>query len=122
MFNINEIRKRNPKGGKFDPSLFVVMRNVIRCSYIERGVIECPMSGECHVRNCSSLNPMLIVVGTILLLLIMIPSQPVLAIPLQCCVLSGETANINFIVFGLIQLAIEENILNITPMRLGGSV
>ena len=122
MFNINEIRKRNPKGRKFDPSFFVVMRNVIRCSYIERDVIECPMSGECHVRSCSSLNPMLIVVETILLLLIMIPSQPVLAIPPQCCVLSGETANINFIVFGLIQLAIEENILNITPMRLGGSV
>ena len=79
------------------------------------------MSGECHVRNCSSLNSMLIVVGTILLLLIMIPSQPVLAIPPQWCVLSGEAANINFIVFGLIQLGLEENILNISAMRLGGS-
>ena len=34
--------------------------------------------------------------------IITIPSQPVFAVTPQCCVLSGEAANTNFIVFGLI--------------------
>ena len=52
--------------------------------------------------------------------IILIPSQPVLAISPLCCMLSGEATNTNFIVFGLTPLnprstAIEASTLTITP-------
>jgi len=37
----------------------------------------------------------------------LIPSQAVFALTPQCCVLSGESRNTNFIVIGLIRLALE---------------
>ena len=42
--------------------------------------------------------------------IILIPSQPVFALSPQCCVLSGEATNTNFIVFGLTQPGLEPTI------------
>jgi hypothetical protein len=42
--------------------------------------------------------------------IILILSQPVFALSSYCCMLSGEAANINFIVFGLTQLGLEHTI------------
>jgi hypothetical protein len=39
--------------------------------------------------------------------IILIPSQPVFALSPQCCVLSGEATNTNFIVFGLTHSGLE---------------
>jgi hypothetical protein len=42
--------------------------------------------------------------------IILIPSQPVFALSPECCLLSGEATNTNFIVFGLIWPALEPTI------------
>ena len=42
--------------------------------------------------------------------IILIPSQPDFALSPYCCVLSGETTNTNFIVFGLIQSGLDPKI------------
>jgi hypothetical protein len=39
--------------------------------------------------------------------IILIPSQPVFALSPECCVLSGEATNTNFIVFGLTTSGLE---------------
>jgi hypothetical protein len=46
--------------------------------------------------------------------IILIPSQPVFALSPKCCVVSGEAANINFIVFGLTWSGLEHTIYD-TP-------
>ena len=42
--------------------------------------------------------------------IILIPSQPVFALSPQCCVLSGEATNANFIVFGFTRPGLEPTI------------
>ena len=48
--------------------------------------------------------------------IILIPSQPIFDLAPQCCVLSGDTATTNFIVFALTQQGLEPTIYHINPL------